>query len=396
MEVSTFHDRLGRLLDGNPRHLIRLANLETRWHRHRISEMRIDRPVYICGLARSGSTILLEMLASHPAAVTHKYRDFPLIHVPLWWNWFIDQAQGGGTEAVERAHRDGIHVTLDSPEAMEEILWMAFFRNCHDPSTNNVVAGIDNPGFAGFYRDHIRKLLILREGYRYVSKGNYNLARLRYIQNLFPDARFVIPVREPITHVASLVKQDRLFSRAERENPKVLDYMRRAGHYEFGLDKRPLNLGNGDTVRDIQRLWAEGLEAQGYARYWAYVYGYVADLLERDKSLAHRTILVPYEELCESPEMWLENIHAHCELETDRQSIAELAQGIAAPTYYRHGFSDAECNAISNVTCDAKGRMARLCREQCSTFARRSAPRTDSLAAEATSGGGAGRAAIPL
>jgi hypothetical protein len=96
MEVSWFQDLFGRLLDGNPRFLIRLANLETRWNEPRISDIPIDRPIYIAGLARSGSTLLLEILGSHPAVATHRYRDFPLVQIPLWWNWFIERA-GGST-----------------------------------------------------------------------------------------------------------------------------------------------------------------------------------------------------------------------------------------------------------------------------------------------------------
>lgn len=361
MEVSWFQDLSGRLLDGNSRFLIRLANLETRWNEPRISDIPIDRPIYIAGLARSGSTLLLEVLGSHPAAATHRYRDFPLVQIPLWWNWFIERAGGSNPKPVERAHRDGIHITPDSPEAMEEILWMAFFKDCHDPTADNVLARIQNPEFEAFYSAHIRKLLHLRGGTRYVAKGNYNLARLEYLHALFPEARFVIPVREPIAHVASLVKQDRLFRSAETENPKVLDYMRRAGHYEFGLDKRPLNLGNNEAVREIQALWNGGEEIRGYTRYWALVYGYVADLLEANKPLARRTMLVSYEGLCDAPETWLENLHAHCELDTDRRAIAEQARRIAAPAYYRHGFSDRERDAIMSETQAAKARIDRLC-----------------------------------
>ena len=48
-----------------------------------------------------------------------------------------------------------------------------------------------------FYRDHIRKLLWLRGGRRYLSKGNYNTTRIAYLARLFPDARFIVPVRDP-------------------------------------------------------------------------------------------------------------------------------------------------------------------------------------------------------
>jgi hypothetical protein len=376
MEVSRFHDILGRLLDRDPRFLIWLGNVESRWSEPRISNISIDQPIYIAGLARSGSTVLLEILSAHGAVTTHKYRDFPLVHIPLWWNWFIERAGSGTANAVERAHRDGIRVTQDSPEAMEEILWMAFFKDCHNPSANNVPAAAENPEFEDFYRAHIRKLLLLRGGSRYVSKGNYNVARLQYIQAMFPDACFLIPVREPVMHVASLLKQHRLFCAAETEDPRVLNYMRRSGHFEFGLDRRPLNLGDGEIAAQIQVLWNEGEDIRGLARYWAYVYGYVADLLEGDEALARRTLLVRYEDFCDSPEEDLANIHAHCELEIDYRTIERQARSIAAPTYYRHGFSDAELAAIENETSAVKARIDRLALMRSASAGRRSRRQT--------------------
>jgi hypothetical protein len=364
MKVSGYQDILGRLLDINPGWLIKLGNFESRWNQQPISDISIDRPIYVAGLARAGSTLLLEILASHPAVTTHRYRDFPLVHIPLWWNWFVDHAGSSPAPPVERAHRDGIRVTPDSPEAMEEIIWMAFFRDCHDPAFDNVLSGPGSHEFESFYRDHIRKLLLLRKGHRYAAKGNYNVARLQYIHTLFPDAYFVIPVREPVMHVASLLKQHRLFSAVEAEDPRVLRYMGRAGHFEFGLDRRPLNLGSREVTRDIQRLWDDGDDIRGFARYWAAVYGYLADLLESNESLARRTIVVHYEDLCHSAQTWLENICTHCELEIQPRFIKRWANRIAAPTYYRHGFSDRELATIGAETSAVKERVDRLCLKQ--------------------------------
>jgi hypothetical protein len=41
------------------------------------------------------------------------------------------------------------------------------------------------------------KVVLLRGGARYVSKGNYNAARIAYLARLFADAKFVVPIREP-------------------------------------------------------------------------------------------------------------------------------------------------------------------------------------------------------
>jgi hypothetical protein len=118
-----------------------LGNLESRLLSERLSAIQIKKPVYVAGLARSGTTILLELLARHPHLASHRYRDFPPVLTPWFWNWFVDRASVGGEAASERAHGDGIEVTSESPEAFEEVVWMAFFPGLHDPAVNSVLPG---------------------------------------------------------------------------------------------------------------------------------------------------------------------------------------------------------------------------------------------------------------
>ncbi|HEX6984860.1 MAG TPA: sulfotransferase, partial [Planctomycetaceae bacterium] len=193
----------GGAVHGFRRFWVRLGNLESRVLTDRLQGIPIDRPIFIAGLARSGTTILLEALARHPRVVTHRYRDFPPVFTPYWWQEVLRRGPRVSSELVERAHGDGLPVGPDSPEAMEEPIWMAFFPEIHTPGRCQVLDDrTDNPAFERFYRDHLRKLLLARGGERYLSKGNYNVSRLRYLLKLFPDARVVIPVRHPRGHVA--------------------------------------------------------------------------------------------------------------------------------------------------------------------------------------------------
>ncbi|WP_265516664.1 sulfotransferase family protein [Nitratireductor luteus] len=323
--------------------------------RERIEAIAIDQPIYIAGLARSGSTILLELLARHPVTATHRYRDFPLVLTPWLWNWFVDRAGSRLQEASERAHRDRIKVTPESPEAFEELIWMAFFPQLHDPSMNAVLDGGDhNPRFEAFYRDHMRKLLALRGGRRYLSKGNYNVTRVRYLKKLFSDARFIVPVRDPVWHIASLIKQHRLFASWEGEDRRVRDHMRRSGHFEFGLDRQPVNIGDGRAAAEIAQLWNDGKEVAGWAAHWAGVYGHVARDLE-DPELASTTLLVRYEDLCSDPGATLGAVLDHCGLADD--GLTDIArETISPPTYYEPSFTQAERQTIRDRT----GATARL------------------------------------
>src|SRR3546814_18222232 len=91
----------------------------------------------------------------------------------------------------------------------------------------------------------MRKLLWVRRRPRYLAKANYNGTRMEYLLKLFPDARFVLPLRDPAAHIASLMKQQRLFCEGERRHPAALEHMRRIGHFEFGIDRRPIHVGDG-------------------------------------------------------------------------------------------------------------------------------------------------------
>lgn len=349
MEIDPWTDTLGGLVERHPRLWTRLGDWETRLLGDKVDGAVIDRPVYIAGLPRAGSTILLELLARHRDLATHRYRDFPLVFTPWAWNWFVDRAGRDEGEATERAHQDRIKVTPESPEAFEEIIWMTFFPHLHDPARSAVLGGdVSHPRFESFYRDHIRKLLMLRGAPRYLAKGNYNVTRLGYLKRLFPDARFVVPIRDPVWHIASLIKQHDLFASAGAEDERVRRHLRRSGHFEFGLDRREINPGDGRAAAEVRRLWDDGEEAAGWAELWAAVYGHVADVLE-DAGLAEATHIVRYEDFCDDPGGTIKAILDHCDLpEDDLPTVARKT--ISPPTYYEPSFSDAERRTIHRRT----------------------------------------------
>ncbi len=360
--ISWWQDRLSSFVERRKSFFIFLGNLETWAVASEVAAIPIDKPIFICGLARAGSTILLEFLASQPGSATHQYRDFPFVYIPVWWNWFIARASRAEQNSIERFHKDRILINTESPEAMEEILWMAFFPTCHDSSQSNVLcANTRNPRFEEFYRDHIRKVLFVRGGSRYVAKGNYNVTRLQYLRELFPEARFVIPVRDPIDHVASLMRQHRIFCEEEQRDQRILAYMRRVGHFEFGLDVRPINVGNRDRTKRIERVWLAGEEVRGWARYWTLVYGFVADLLETDTKVRQATFLVHYGDLCGFPVETLARLYDHCEIDVAWEILHEQAARVTPPSYYSMPFSKDDVAVIEAETSKTHERIRDLC-----------------------------------
>lgn len=317
-----------------------------------IEQVAIDKPIYIAGVPRAGSTIVTEMLSRHPDVTSHRYSDFPNVYTPYWRNWLAQRSQRTPARAVERAHRDRIMVSNESPEAVEEVIWMQFFDHLHDPALDqSLTKDTDNPEFEHFYRDHIRKLLLVRKRSRYLAKGNYNATRLGYIRKVFPDARLVVPIRNPVNQVASLVKQDRLFEQANMEDPRVDRQLRMSGHFEFGPGRRAVRIGDGENARTIQEHWQAGRSVGGWALYWASIYNHVLDTLEQDPDLDSAVFLLRYEDLCRDPEATLRRLFEHARLDgaAAEPLIAEYVERISEPDYYRPDFSDEEFEQLTEI-----------------------------------------------
>ena len=152
-----------------------LGNLESKILARRLADVRVDRPVYICGLPRAGTTISLQMLSEHPDITTHKYADFLMPYTPYAWNWFFPKIPVDAMrKPVPRIHRDRIQVTRDSAEMGEEILWEHFFPYIHDEERVSVLdRNTSNPAFERFYREHLQKLLLSRRTDPICEQGDY-------------------------------------------------------------------------------------------------------------------------------------------------------------------------------------------------------------------------------
>ena len=351
LEISAETARLGAFIEKTAGFWIKAAGVESAYLKHDLAQIPIRAPIYVTGLARAGSTILLELLAEHPDVGSHRYRDFPPVYTPVMWDWLLKRMPTQAAEPTERSHKDRIFITPDSPEAMEEAIWMRFFPDLHDPARDNSLDGATRaPAFEKFYRDHVAKILLIRDARRYVSKGNYAISRLAYLKRLFDDALFVVPVRDPVHHIASLIKQHRLFQAAEGADGRILDHMRRAGHFEFGLDLRPINFGHAGATARVRALWAEGEEVRGWAAYWADVYGHVLARLAADDGLRQAVKIVRFHELCRKSERVLADLFDHCGLAVTDQDLARWAARLTAPSYYRPAFSERDLDVIAEET----------------------------------------------
>ena len=221
------------------------ADIEDGMFAEAIDAVEARPPIFITSLPRAGTTVLLNAFHSLPGSATHLYRDMPFVMAPMLWAK-LSASMTKPAVLRERAHGDGLKVGYDSPEAFEEVIWRAFWPEKYGKSEIQLWNDADMREEATqFFSRHFRKIIALRAGPdkaksgepvrgRYISKNNGNISRIPLLRSMFPEARIVVPLRDPVEQAASLLRQHRNFVHRHSEDPFTLRYMRDIGHLEFG------------------------------------------------------------------------------------------------------------------------------------------------------------------
>jgi len=323
-----------------------LGSLESWVLKEEIASQKIKKPIYVSSLPRSGTTIISEILSQHSDVCYHSYMDFPNIFTPYWKHWLKKRAIINEVGKQERSHQDRIKVNQNSIEAFEEVLWQNFFENIHKDGMAHRVKYDESSPFNEYYQQHIKKLLLVKKKTRYLAKANYNINRLNYLLNLFPDARFVIPVRHPVNHIASLSKQHKMFLEAGKNNPQIDRQLAASGHYEFGRLREVVVF---DDIQESQRVLDTFVDdLHGWATYWNYFYQSVLRLKQQSKAINQAIIMVKYEDLCLQPDKVIDAIFTHCQLSGDGSDTLKSTYKtkLSLPTYYDLPFNNDEVSAM--------------------------------------------------
>ncbi len=350
--VSMYY--LMKLLNKTKLTTIKLGNFESRFMKKKINKIEIEKPIYVVGLARAGTTVTVELISGHPDVAVHRHMHLIDPFMPQILHKIAKLLPFIFKKKVERVHKDGLAVNRDSPEAVEEMLWLRFFDNLHNENVSNIKdEKTSNPKFEKFYIESIKKLMISQNATRYVTKNNYNISRMKYLRKLFPDAKFVLVVRHPVNHIASYIKQERIFLEMEETNKKIRDWITIVGHEEFGTNKIFINLNSQEKIDKIRALIENKKTfVKGYAFYWNEIYSYVTKLLKEDKNLAQRTLIIRFEDLTDNSAETIDKIINHLEL--DEEKATELRENyiekLHQPTYYKPSFSEEELETIKEET----------------------------------------------
>ena len=282
-------------------------------------------PVYVTGLARAGTTILLEAVYASGRFATLTYRDMPFITAPNMWK-SISAGRRQYAEAKERAHKDRLLVNYDSPEAFEEIFWMTFDRGSYVKERHLSPHKPPNEVLRQ-YRRYVSNIIAKDSGeapLRYLAKNNNNLLRIASLKRAFPDAVILVPFRNPLDHAKSLMVQHQRFVKTHHEDPFSLKYMNWLGHHEFGANLKPFRLNN-----DAMPRCPEELDDFSYwVRYWGCVYDYV--LVNHSDDI----VLFDYDRFCRQPAACLEELAPILRL--DKEQLEPFFSKVKSSTRHDH------------------------------------------------------------
>jgi len=271
------------------------------WKRHpEHAEVRIERPIFVTGLPRTGTTALHRLLTADPA---HQGLEVWLAEVPqprppreTWADNPVFQAIQAGYQRHHVAHPEFMGVHYMSADMVEEC-WqllrqsmrsVSFECLAHLPSYSAWLAEQD---WRPAYRRHRRNLQLIGlndPGRRWVLKNPSHLFALDALLEVYPDALIVQTHRDPRTAMASMCSL--------------------AAHATDGWSR----VFTGKVIgRDQLELWSRGL-----ALFRA----------ERAKHDPARFFDVRYEDFTGDPLGTVEAIYAHFGLPFTGQARAAMAR----------------------------------------------------------------------
>lgn len=256
--------------------------------------------VFISGLARAGTTVLMRSFYSSGHFRSLTYRDMPFVMMPglskrLFGRFYTH------SEARERAHGDGIAVDFDSPEAFEEVFWRTFsgaeyiFEDCLRPYT------VDHEVIEQF-RSYVANVVGSADDPRqqqYLSKNNNNILRLGAIRRAFPSALIIIPFRDPGQQALSLLQQHVQFCARGEADAFSVQYMEWLGHHEFGTGHKPFRFASPVTRA------GESCSASD-VNYWMTIW--IASYEHLLLTAPADAVFVSFERLCDRPDVVLRHL----------------------------------------------------------------------------------------
>ncbi|NWJ52586.1 MAG: sulfotransferase [Bacteroidetes bacterium] len=280
--------------------------------------------LFISGLARSGTTALMNCLYDTKKYKSLSYLDMPFVLMPNGWKKLHRQASVT-FEKSERAHGDGILVGKDSPEAFEEVFWRVFNEHDYIFKDHLGIHKVNNETLR-LFRKFVNHVLLSRdstEQNRYLSKNNNNILRIPSLLKAFPNAYVLTTFRDPLQHAISLYNQHKKFTVIHGADKFTLNYMSWLGHFEFGLNHKPFQFGDIESYNELKKYSTADIN------YWLLIWrNYYRYLIDYQLS---NVLLFCFENYCANPNKVLKDLLVTLDVDQAFQPVSSFKPKIIVP-----------------------------------------------------------------
>ncbi len=263
--------------------------------------------ILITGLARSGTTALLNEIEKNDSVFSLKYQNMPFVLAPKFLNIMNNKSRVGLTPN-ERSHKDGIYIDESSPEAFDEVFFKVYEDNKF--TIKDKLLQYES-NYINKYMDFINHCLFVNQKKIYLTKNNNHILRLK---QLIETKKFKILVtfREPLSHSSSLLNQHIIHSKLQELDSFSLQYMNYLGHHEFGLNHKYF-------LFEKPRLDSSKYSGNNYwLAQWINYYHYILELVERFQT--DLFLLVPFNDWCEKKPNLIKKIEKYINLPIEDKS----------------------------------------------------------------------------
>lgn len=273
----------------------------------------VDRPIFLIGNARSGSTMLQDILCSHPdmAYFTNTMNEFPECICAAETLRKLFRLDVGG----ERFQKDSVSVSAGSASEGTN-LWRSVLRP--GPEITTEIKAYQKSELEESQVTEIHNL-VRRTLWCFGARPNGKSASKRFFnknmafrmlaplwQELYPDARFIHLIRDPRQVANSIVKMNRLAKE----------------HQERVANGSTLDPKNFVAEAQMEESDTDALQEQAIreaSHYWNSMTMFV----QKFKSEANFIHEVRYEDILDNPRDQIEEIRKFCDLSpvNDKESL---------------------------------------------------------------------------